>query len=407
MKTKPVLFCAALLAAGGALIAGVVLYNLLLVPRGITWRFGWIGPLMIGLALACFTWALWPGRGRKGWISLLVRGGISVVLVLSSLILWWNGNLFHTVYDLSPDGEHLLILTREEKTKVVTVERPYRIFWKREKEQLPGTVAGEMKCQWLENDICAVTWEDRDGRMQQYIATYGERGDGISYLDPRVPIMGSWTSQNPQEPGGSEEWTLTSQKGTVTITGDGQVWSYVSKDCRPYGTIALVLETDGTPEWSLAFSEDSRVDDNDLLAEGSSLILCRVSMEETKPVVLFATQEREALSEKIGGKSGELVSFIDNLENVSERLSAIMEKADTTVSNINGITSAIDRSDIEGLAASFRSLLDKIQDPDGSIGRLLEGGEVYESVDALLSDIDSLVRKIEQNPKKYFRISVF
>ena len=45
MKTKPVLFCAALLAAGGALIAGVVLYNLLLVPRGITWRFGWIGPL--------------------------------------------------------------------------------------------------------------------------------------------------------------------------------------------------------------------------------------------------------------------------------------------------------------------------------------------------------------------------
>ena len=325
MKTKPVLFCAALLAAGGALIAGVVLYNLLLVPRGITWRFGWIGPLMVGLALACFTWALWPGRGRKGWISLLVRGGISVVLVLSSLILWWNGDLFHTVYDLSPDGEHLLILTREEKTKVVTVERPYRIFWKREKEQLPGTVAGEMKCQWLENDICAVTWEDRDGRMQQYIATYGERGDGISYLDPRVPIMGSWTSQNPQERGGSEEWALTSQKGTVTITGDGQVWSYVSKDCRPYGTIALVLETDGTPEWSLAFSEDSRVDDNDLLAEGSSLILCRVSMEETKPVVLFATQEREALSEKSPDLTGQPDSG-DEERTVVERMKAYRDQ---------------------------------------------------------------------------------
>ena len=32
---------------------------------------------------------------------------------------------------------------------------------------------------------------------------------------------------------------------------------------------------------------------------------------------------------------------------------------------------------------------------------------VYNSLDSLLSDVDSLVRKISENPKKYFRISVF
>ena len=32
---------------------------------------------------------------------------------------------------------------------------------------------------------------------------------------------------------------------------------------------------------------------------------------------------------------------------------------------------------------------------------------MYESVDDLLNDIDSLIKKIEENPKKYIRISIF
>ena len=48
-----------------------------------------------------------------------------------------------------------------------------------------------------------------------------------------------------------------------------------------------------------------------------------------------------------------------------------------------------------------------MQDPDGSLGKLLTDGSVYDSLDAILADVDRLVRKIEENPKKYIRISVF
>ena len=40
-------------------------------------------------------------------------------------------------------------------------------------------------------------------------------------------------------------------------------------------------------------------------------------------------------------------------------------------------------------------------------GKLLVDGSVYDSVDELLNDIDTLVKKIEENPKKYLKISVF
>ena len=59
------------------------------------------------------------------------------------------------------------------------------------------------------------------------------------------------------------------------------------------------------------------------------------------------------------------------------------------------------------MLVSFRALLDKIQDPDGSLGLLMNDNSVYDSLDTLLDDVDSLVRKIEANPKKYLRISVF
>ena len=102
-----------------------------------------------------------------------------------------------------------------------------------------------------------------------------------------------------------------------------------------------------------------------------------------------------------------LSEFIVNLANVSGKLDGVMVKADAAMGNVADITSALSESDIEGLVLSFKGLLDKIQDPDGSVGKLLNDGSLYTSVDTLLEGIDSLVRKIEQNPKKYIKISVF
>lgn len=115
----------------------------------------------------------------------------------------------------------------------------------------------------------------------------------------------------------------------------------------------------------------------------------------------------EHLSGRIDGKSEELATLIENLSSVSVKLGAVMEKADTAMTNVAGVTAALNESDIAGIAASFRQLLDKLQDPDGSLGKLLSDDSVYNSVDSLLADIDSLVKKIEESPKKYIKISVF
>jgi phospholipid/cholesterol/gamma-HCH transport system substrate-binding protein len=114
-----------------------------------------------------------------------------------------------------------------------------------------------------------------------------------------------------------------------------------------------------------------------------------------------------SIAADLEGKSDELNIFIDNLASLSSKFISIAEKADTIASDVTALTAAVSDEDVRSLVSSFRELLENINDPDGSVGKLLTDGSVYDSVDELLDDVDSLVRQIQENPKKYIKISVF
>ena len=109
----------------------------------------------------------------------------------------------------------------------------------------------------------------------------------------------------------------------------------------------------------------------------------------------------------IGGRSEDLNAFITNLSDLSAKLDAIVDNVDVTVDGVAHIVGTISETDIKGIVESFHTLLNNINDPDGTIGKLMVDGSVYTSLDTLLMDIDSLVNKIQENPKKYMKLSVF
>lgn len=109
----------------------------------------------------------------------------------------------------------------------------------------------------------------------------------------------------------------------------------------------------------------------------------------------------------IDGKSAELEAFIGNMASFSGQLGSLASKADGLMDSVSSAAAQISSSDLEGVIKSFRELLVNMNDPDGTIGKLFVDNSVYDSVDELLSDVDTLVRKIQENPKKYIRLSVF
>lgn len=133
----------------------------------------------------------------------------------------------------------------------------------------------------------------------------------------------------------------------------------------------------------------------------------RASLNNTLAHLEKTMKSVNGIAGAINGKSEEISRFIENLEVLSVRLGGMVEKADSLVGGASDFMSALNESDIEALVNSFKTLLENINDPDGSIGKLLVDGSVYDSVDELLNDVDSLVNKIQENPKKYLKISVF
>lgn len=120
-----------------------------------------------------------------------------------------------------------------------------------------------------------------------------------------------------------------------------------------------------------------------------------------------AVTEIESIAGTIEGRTSDLDAFISDLATLSSSLDSIVAKADSTVSDINDISSQVAAADLAGVVTSLNSLLDKMQSSDGTVGKLINDDTVYKSVDSLVTNISRLVGKIEENPKKYLRISVF
>ncbi|MBQ6879395.1 MAG: MCE family protein [Bacteroidales bacterium] len=141
---------------------------------------------------------------------------------------------------------------------------------------------------------------------------------------------------------------------------------------------------------------------NRLLSDGNQASITRTLAHLEKTMSSLGH-----LAGSFEGKSDELEAVIDNMAVLSERLNSISVKADSTIDGVDAIVTTLSESDLAGVVSSLNSLLESMNDPEGTIGKLFVDDSVYDSVDSLLNDVDILIHKIQENPKKYLRISVF
>lgn len=141
---------------------------------------------------------------------------------------------------------------------------------------------------------------------------------------------------------------------------------------------------------------------NRLLSDGNQASITRTLAHLEKTISSLSR-----LADGFEGKSDELEAVIENMALLSQRLNSISVKTDSTIDGVDAIVTSLSESDLAGVVSSLNSLLESMNDPEGTIGKLFVDDSVYDSVDSLLNDVDILIRKIQENPKKYLRISVF
>lgn len=120
-----------------------------------------------------------------------------------------------------------------------------------------------------------------------------------------------------------------------------------------------------------------------------------------------ASKNLNKASKYIAKSSPEIESIISNINDFTNGLNKTLKEIDKGAKNIEEITMEIKNSNISTTIENLTNLLIKIQDPNGSFGKILAKDSLHNSLLELSKHLDSLIIKISENPRKNLKISVF
>ena len=113
------------------------------------------------------------------------------------------------------------------------------------------------------------------------------------------------------------------------------------------------------------------------------------------------------LSGELNAIAPELKEMVANLNVLSEALGKSAGDIQGTMANVNSITAQLSQAELDKVVENLKTLLEKLQDPNGSVGKMLSTDALHNDIDNLLKDVDTLVKRITEEPKKYIKVSVF
>jgi phospholipid/cholesterol/gamma-HCH transport system substrate-binding protein len=111
---------------------------------------------------------------------------------------------------------------------------------------------------------------------------------------------------------------------------------------------------------------------------------------------------------------GTLDSSFRNLESFSAMLADQQDEMASVIGNLNAVIADLDSAglgelavELKGVALRVSTLLDQVQSGKGSAGKFFYSDSLYDNLNVLVSDLDRLVRDLNENPENYVQISVF
>lgn len=120
------------------------------------------------------------------------------------------------------------------------------------------------------------------------------------------------------------------------------------------------------------------------------------------------------LNEVVENEKGSIHSIVTDLNHLTQTLSAKSGQIDRIITNVETFSDSLNRASIPTLVTQLNetvgqlnTVMGKIDQGDGSVGKLLNDDALYESLVQASSDLAALLADIKAHPSRYVNISVF
>ena len=212
--------------------------------------------------------------------------------------------------------------------------------------------------------------------------------------------------------------TLNIYNDEIQIPVDSRVT--VSTDLL--GTSSINLELGGSEQYFNPWDTIEAPATNASLLDKADPIIAKVDALLPKldtlvsgiTILVNESKVQESLLElnKMTVRLNQTVNSLNGL--LKNDVPTIMNNVKSTTANLDTISSQLKEAEVEKILANANRTLNeanqmirRLQADDNSVGKLLNTTDLHDHLNRTLSDVDSLVNAIKENPKKYIRVKVF
>jgi phospholipid/cholesterol/gamma-HCH transport system substrate-binding protein len=202
---------------------------------------------------------------------------------------------------------------------------------------------------------------------------------------------------------------LLGSKAAKIVPGDSQKF-LSNKDTLESGIEAGVIEMLISEVMPLKDSIATLITSLNTTVSGINQILDEKGQANIKNIIAGLNRtinNFEKISETLGKSTPEIEETLKNLKTLSAKLDTAADPLGNTIENFSKVSDELVAADLSGTIKSLKSLLEDMRNPQGSLGKLMTTDSLHTSVTTLVKNLDELIENINNNPKKYIKITVF
>ncbi|RLD44704.1 MAG: hypothetical protein DRI86_06860 [Bacteroidetes bacterium] len=133
-----------------------------------------------------------------------------------------------------------------------------------------------------------------------------------------------------------------------------------------------------------------------------------------KTTIINLENSTKNLDNLISGETNHIANTLSNLESISSNLNSNNKKINNVINNFSNLSDSLVKLDIKSTfdkvdhaMVNFSEIADKINNGEGSMGKLVNNDTLYIELEAATRELHLLLEDIKLNPKRYVQVSVF
>lgn len=138
------------------------------------------------------------------------------------------------------------------------------------------------------------------------------------------------------------------------------------------------------------------------------------SFESVRKAILSLEQTAYKLDDMMASEKPKMASILTNLNGITGNLNRNEQKITNILNNFSNLSDSLAKTQLKSAVTNadntlkeLNILLAKINEGQGTIGKLAKNDSLYNNLNKSADDLDKLLKDLKENPRRYVHFSLF